>query len=401
MKEVDTELRGKARCEPAQSASHFRWTRAALTRTLRRIPVCPARGPGDGFAAGKTNRRTSETDSDGTSRASSARGGGRLLAGTLLAAALQGAGAESFDEVTEIEPFLQNLAARHTVDSDRARQLLREAVVQQRVLDVITRPAEAKPWRDYRPIFLQSDRAEKGVRFWRQHRALLDRAEAEFGVPAGIVVAIIGVETFYGSRTGNLRVLDSLATLAFRYPRRSPFFTSELEHFLLLVEEEGLDPRSVKGSYAGAMGIPQFISSSYRNYAIDFDGDARRDLIANAGDAIGSVASYLERHGWRADEAVAFPATADAQVRADLLEAGLKPHTALSELEGVAIRGEWNAFADRPGALIELEGEQGPEHWVVLDNFYAITRYNHSKLYAMAVFQLAEWIRRDFKGGNE
>ena len=331
----------------------------------------------------------------------SARGRGRLLAGTLLAAALQVAGAESFDEATEIEPFVQSLSARHAVDSDRARQLLREAVVQQRVLDVITRPAEAKPWRDYRPIFLQPDRAEKGVHFWRQHRALLDRAEAEFGVPAEVVVAIIGVETFYGSRAGNLRVLDSLATLAFRYPRRSPFFTSELEHFLLLVEEEGLDPRSVKGSYAGAMGIPQFISSSYRNYAIDFDGDARRDLIANAGDSIGSVASYLERHGWRANEAVAFTATVDAQVRGDLLEAGLKPHTALTELEGVAIGGEWSAFADRPGALIELEGEQGPEHWVVLDNFYAITRYNHSKLYAMAVFQLAEWIRRDFKGGNE
>ena len=325
----------------------------------------------------------------------------RSIGGVLLAAALQCAAAAGFDEAAEIEPFVQNLVARHAVDAEYARRLLREAVVQDRVLDAITRPAEAKPWRDYRPIFLKPARAERGVLFWRQHRALLDRAEAEFGVPPAIVVAIIGVETFYGSMAGNLRVLDSLATLAFRYPRRSPFFTSELEHFLLLVEEEGLDPLRVKGSYAGAMGIPQFISSSYRNYAVDFDGDARRDLISSTGDAIGSVASYLERHGWRRDEAVAFPATVEAGARLGLVEGGMKPHTALTELEGVVIRGEWGALADRPGAVIELEGAQGREHWVVLDNFYAITRYNHSKLYAMAVYQLAEWIRRDFKGGDE
>ena len=214
------------------------------------------------------------------------------------------------------------------------------------------------------------------------------------------MVAIIGVETFYGSRAGSLRVLDALATLAFRYPRRSSFFSSELEHFLLLVQEEGLDPLSVKGSYAGAMGIPQFISSSYRNYAIDFDGDARRDLIASVGDAIGSVARYLERHGWRRDEAVVFPASVAPDALPGLLEAGMKPHTALAELDGVRVRGEWSAFAERPAALIELEGAEGVEHWVVLDNFYAITRYNHSKLYAMAVHQLAEWILRDFEGEN-
>ena len=371
--------------------------RTALTRGLRRLRVDPASIPG--LEVGGRNLRRS--GSGRTARNAKEQGFGRSIAGVLLAAALQGAAAEGFDEVVEIEPFVQSLVARHAVDAEHARRLLREAVVQQRVLDAITRPAEAKPWRDYRPIFLKPDRAERGVQYWRQHRALLDRAEREFGVPAAIVVAIIGVETFYGSRTGSLRVLDSLATLAFRYPRRAPFFTSELEHFLLLVEEEGLDPRSVKGSYAGAMGIPQFISSSYRNYAVDFDGDARRDLIASAGDAIGSVASYLERHGWRRDEAVTFPATLEAEAGLGLVEEGMKPHTALTDLDGVAIRGEWRAFADRPGALIELEGAQGLEHWVVLDNFYAVTRYNHSKLYAMAVYQLAEWIRRDFKGGSE
>ena len=368
--------------------------RTALTRAIRRLRAGPASIPGLEVAARYLRRR-------GPGRKAQEYGCGRSIAGILLAAALQGAAAEGFDEAAEIEPFVQSLTARHAVDAEHARQLLREAVVQQRVLDAITRPAEAKPWRDYRPIFLKPDRAERGVQFWRQHRALLDRAQREFGVPAAIIVAIIGVETLYGRRTGSLRVLDSLATLAFRYPRRAPFFTSELEHFLILVEEEGLDPRSVKGSYAGAMGIPQFISSSYRNYAVDFDGDARRDLIASAGDAIGSVASYLERHGWRQDEAVAFSATVEAEARLGLVEGGMKPHTVLTDLDGVVIRGEWGAYADRPGALIELEGAQGLEHWVVLDNFYAITRYNHSKLYAMAVYQLAEWIRRDFKGGNE
>ena len=326
---------------------------------------------------------------------------GRALGGVLLAAAMQSAAAEGFDEAAEIEPFLQGLADRHPVDVEGARHLLRQAVVQQRVLDVITRPAEAKPWREYRPIFLRAERAERGVGFWREHHAVLDRAEREFGVPAAIVVAIIGVETLYGSRMGSLRVLDSLATLAFRYPRRSTFFSSELEHFLLLVQEEKLDPLSVEGSYAGAMGIPQFISSSYRNYAIDFDGDARRDLIASAGDAIGSVAHYLGRHGWRRGEAVTFPAMVEAEARLGLVEGGLKPHTALGDLEGVTIGGVWRAFAQRPGALIELEGAQGTEHWVVLDNFYVITRYNHSKLYAMAVHQLAEWIRRDYRGESE
>ena len=331
------------------------------------------------------------------------RGGwARILKGLLLAAAVQqGAAAEGFDEAAEIEPFVQNFVARHAVDAERARRLLRQAAVQERVLELIMRPAEAKPWHAYRPIFLSDERAERGVEFWRQHRAVLDRAERELGVPAAIVVAIIGIETFYGSRKGNLRVLDSLATLAFRYPRRSEFFTSELEHFLLLVREEGLDPLTVKGSYAGAMGIPQFIASSYRNYAIDFDGDARRDLLTNAGDAIGSVARYLERHAWRRDEAVAFPATVEPEARGALLEQGMKPHTALADLEGVTIHGPWSAFADRPGALIELEGAKGPEHWVVLDNFYAITRYNRSKLYAMSVYQLAEWIHREFEGGSE
>ena len=321
----------------------------------------------------------------------------RALGGLLLASSALAGASEGLDQEAEIEPFVQRMVARHSLDAQHLRFVLGQVLVQQGVLDAISRPAEAKPWHAYRRIFLTDERASGGGEFWQEHHAVLERAETEFGVPVPVVVAIIGVETSYGRRTGRLRVLDSLATLAFRYPRRSRFFSSELEHFLLLVQEEGLDPLRVKGSYAGAMGVPQFISSSYRSYAIDFDGDARRDLIGSIDDAVGSVARYLERHGWRRGEAVAFPAVVEPAARRTLVERGMKPHTALADLHGVSIRADWSAFADRLGALIELEGTQGPEHWVVLDNFYAITRYNHSKLYAMAVHQLSEQVRHEFE----
>ena len=318
--------------------------------------------------------------------------GGVLLAGSLVVGA-----EERLDETTEIEPFVRRLAEQSDLDPQPLRRLLRQAAVQQEVLDAISKPAEAMPWYAYRPIFLTDTRTARGVEFWQEHRPALERAERKFGVPAHIVVAIIGIESFYGRYTGRLRVLDSLATLAFRYPRRSDFFRSELEHFLLLMHEEGLDPLRIKGSYAGAMGIPQFISSSYRSHAIDFDGDARRDLITSVDDAIGSVARYLERHRWRRGEAVAFPADPKPEVIRELVGRGMKPHTALRDLHGVEIHADWLVLSDSPGALIELEGAEGAEFWVVLNNFFAITRYNRSKLYAMAVHQLSERILGKFE----
>ena len=321
-----------------------------------------------------------------------------LVLGVVLIAWSLFAGAEErLDETTEIEPFVRRLAEQSDLDPQPLRRLLRQAAVQQEVLDAISRPAEAMPWRAYRPIFLTDTRTARGVEFWREHRPTLERAEGRFGVPAHIVVAIIGIESFYGRYTGRLRVLDSLATLAFRYPRRSDFFRSELEHFLMLMHEERIDPLRIKGSYAGAMGIPQFISSSYRRYAIDFDGDARRDLVGSVDDAIGSVARYLERHRWRRGEAVAFPADPTPEVIRELVARGMRPHTALKDLHGVEIYADWFALSDSPGALIELEGDEGAEYWVVLNNFFAITRYNHSKLYAMAVHQLSERILEAFE----
>ena len=305
--------------------------------------------------------------------------------------------ADGFDPQSEIAPFVEEMRIAHHIDAEMADALLRQAVVLPGVVDAISRPAEAKPWRDYRPIFLTEKRVAGGVGFWRTHRTTLERAEQSFGVPAEVVTAIIGVETFYGARAGRLRVLDSLATLAFRYPRRAEFFRRELAHFLLLVDEEHLDALAIKGSYAGAMGIPQFISSSYRSYAVDFDGDDRRDLIGNPTDAIGSVASYLARHGWRAGEPVAAVAAVSGDRIDALLEAGLKPHTPISEMESSGVSVQGAIPADLPGALIELHGADGTEHWVGTRNFYAITRYNHSKLYAMAVHQLAVRIREEFE----
>ena len=299
--------------------------------------------------------------------------------------------AESF-QVGETQAFVERMGERHNFDPKEIRALLSKAEVLDSVLAAISRPAEGKPWYEYRQIFLERLRIERGADFFDAHRKTLERAEKEYGVPPEIIVAIIGVETLYGEHTGRYRVLDSLATLGFRDPRRGEFFSTELEHFLLLAREEGLDPLGITGSYAGAMGIPQFIASSYRRYAVDFDQDNVRNLLGSVDDAIGSVANYLKRHGWRRGRRVAVPINVVGDEHRSLLELGLKPITTIAEMRrnGVEI---YHPVPDtEKGALVELELRDGVEHWIGLDNFYAITRYNHSALYAMAVFQLSQAI---------
>ena len=304
------------------------------------------------------------------------------------------------DEATELMPFVAQMSMAGYPESD-VRRILAEARVLPEVLDAISRPAEAKPWHAYRPIFLTETRIAKGVDFWKAERAALGRAEDIYGVPPEIIVAIIGVETLYGERVGRIRVLDSLVTLGFRYPRRSDFFLSELRHFLLLARDEGLDPLVVKGSYAGAMGVPQFISSSYRNYAVDFNGDGRKDLISSTVDAIGSVANYLNRHGWQRGGEIAVAAEIDGDDYNELLTLGTKPKLTMTELSRRGVRALGEVDAESRAALIELEQKNGTELWLVLDNFYAITRYNHSELYAMAVTQLAWKIRDRYRGERD
>jgi membrane-bound lytic murein transglycosylase B len=297
------------------------------------------------------------------------------------------------NETKELAPFVEEMKAEYGFDESELRRIIGDARVLPEVVKAISTPAEAKPWYEYRPIFLTETRVSKGVGFWNEHRTSLARAEKSYGVPAEIIVAIIGVETLYGERAGRIRVLDSLVTLGFRYPRRAAFFRSELKEFLVLCRDEGLDPLVLKGSYAGAMGVPQFISSSYRNYAVDFDGDGRKDLISSPTDAIGSVANYLNRHGWQRDGTIAVSAQISGNGYKDLLELGIKPKVPLDDLSGHGVKMSEGAVGERRGALIELELRSGEEHWVVMGNFYAITRYNHTKLYAMAVTQLAEEIR--------
>ena len=294
------------------------------------------------------------------------------------------------------EALVRRLVDQHGMSEATVRALLSEATFRQDIIDAITRPYEAKPWYQYRSLFLTPARIDGGAAFWLANRERLEQAEARYGVPAEIVVAIIGVETQYGRNVGRYRVLDALATLGFGYPPRSPFFLGELEQFLTLTQEEHLDPRQTVGSYAGAMGLGQFIPSSYRSFAVDFDGDGQRNLWQPA-DAIGSVANYFARHGWQKDGRIAFAAQAGTPEAQSLGNQTRETPYTVASLRQAGVRSEATLPATLPANLLALDQVDGPEYWVALPNFYVITRYNHSVLYAMAVFQLSQEIRRAYQ----
>lgn len=307
------------------------------------------------------------------------------------------AGADAdFSQREDVARFVSAMEARHGYDAGALQALFSDARSSRKIINAISKPAEALPWHKYRGIFLKPDRIRQGLQFWRENQTQLDRVAARYGVPPEVATAIIGVETKYGRNTGGFRVLDALATLAFDYPKRGRFFAKELEHYLLLTQEQSLDPRLPTGSYAGAMGIPQFIPSSYRAYAVDFDGDGLADIWENAADAIGSVGNYFKEHGWRQGGAVAVPATvADGDVSAALTP-GLKLALTMADLAALGIAPEAGSAAPAASAkvkLLRLENKNGPEYWLAFHNFYVITRYNHSALYAMAVHQLAGAIK--------
>ena len=301
----------------------------------------------------------------------------------------------------DVEEFIAEMVTEHQFEQDELRKLFNNAKISNSIVKAISRPAEAKPWYKYRPIFLTRDRIKLGVKFLRENEETLRRAEQEFGVPVEIIVAIIGVETRYGKHAGRYKVLNSLATLAFEYPKRSRFFRSELKQFLLLCREQGLDPLTVQGSYAGAMGIPQFISSSYRNYAVDFDEDGRIDIWENPVDAIGSVGNYFKVHGWKPGEVIARPATVDNDDYLAALSKGLELHMSSSELANYGIHGEQMPTRAMDLKFLEYEQKDGPEFWLGFHNFFVITRYNHSALYAMAVFQLSREILEKYQASGE
>ncbi len=305
-------------------------------------------------------------------------------------------GATSIDQA-ELHRFIDSMVQQHAFKGSELHSLFQQARLSPEVLQAISRPAESRPWYRYRPIFLTKERVAGGVGFWSANAETLSSTEATYGVAPQIVVAIIGVETRYGANNGKYRVMDSLTTLAFNYPERSAFFRGELEHYLLLVREQRIEPLSLKGSYAGAMGLPQFISSSYRRYAVDYDGDGISDIWNNPTDAIASVANYLSAHGWQADKAVALPATVTGERHQEFIELGLKPQIKLAQVNDYGIQLKGDAPDDALGSLVVLETETGQEYWVGLTNFYVITRYNHSALYAMAIYQLSEEIRLQYE----
>lgn len=320
----------------------------------------------------------------------------RVLRGLLLLVLpFSIAASASYRDHPEARSFVARMERDHDFDRAELEALLAQAERKQSILDAISRPAEkVLEWKDYRKIFIRESRVRQGVEFWKQYREPLARAEREFGVPASVIVGIIGVETRYGGNKGSFRVVDALATLGFDYPPRKDFFAGQFEQFLLMVREQNFDPLALKGSYAGAMGYGQFIPGSYRAYAIDFDGDGIVDIIDNPVDAIGSVANYLRRHDWRPGEPVVTPAALTDKSGRELLNRSLKPELTLAEFARAGIVPYRGLAQDQKATAMSLQGEHGEQLWLGLHNFYVITRYNHSALYAMAVYQLGELVEQ-------
>lgn len=292
-----------------------------------------------------------------------------------------------------VRRFIADMSRKHKFSTAFLEQTLSPVRRNSEVLKKAGAPAEGKAWRAYRPIFLTEDRIRGGVDFWNRHRSALDAASRKYGVPPEYITAIIGVETAYGRNMGKYNVLQSLTTLAFDFPKRSDFYRRELEQFLLLTREQRIQPNSLKGSYAGAMGMSQFISSSYRHYAVDFNNDKKTDLW-RPDDAIGSVANYFSKHGWKRGGDVAIPARVSGSSYHNMADTtAKKPRYSMSQLDRAGVRPTGRFWAKK-ASLIKLVGTRETEYWIGGENFYVITRYNHSPKYAMAVHQLAQEIRR-------
>jgi len=299
-----------------------------------------------------------------------------------------------------VDQFVERAVTDHGLSEQEVRSLLDGAEYKQSIVDAISRPAEGKLWHEYRPIFLTDKRINEGIDFWLENRELIEAASKQYGVDQEIIVAIIGVETFYGRITGNYRTVDALVTLGFYYPKnlssdRSPFFSSELMHFIQLSDEEGLPAAKVTGSYAGAMGMGQFIPSSYREYAVDFDGDGSRDLWRSIPDVVGSVANYLHRHGWQPGQPVVRRALASRDAAFDDISTrNFKPEHSVAEWQDKGFTSSGDLPPELPAAALKLVEKDRNTYWLAFKNFYVITRYNRSPRYAMAVYELSQEIKK-------
>ncbi len=299
-----------------------------------------------------------------------------------------------------MDEFVKRATSEFGLPENEVRALLMEAEYKQSIVDAISRPAEGKPWHEYRLIFLTDQRISEGVAFWKKNRELIEAASKKFGVDEEIIVSIIGVETFYGRITGSYRIIDALVTLGFYYPEglssdRSPFFSSELMHYIQLAIEEGLPTAEVTGSYAGAMGMGQFMPSSYREYAVDFDEDGSRDLWRSTPDVVGSVANYLQRHGWQSGQPVTRRAIASRDAAFDEISTrNFTPTLTVAQWQEKGFTSSSELPPDLPAAVLKLSEEKRNTYWLTFKNFYVITRYNRSPRYAMAVYELSQEIKR-------
>ena len=317
----------------------------------------------------------------------------RLLAGIALFLVMAPAGRAVDVDRPDIDAFIESMVSEHEFNRDDLVRILGQAEVKESILEQIKKPAEKTlTWAEYRPIFMTAERIQAGADFWRENRASLDSISSSTGVPSEIIVGIIGVETYYGRITGGHRVLDALATLAFYYPPRAKFFRHELEEFLLLVREEKMQATDPFGSYAGAMGRPQFMPSSYRAYAVDSTGDGKRDIWNNWTDVAGSVANYFVRHGWTPGEEVTTQATLSSRFSGPAPDNTLSARETVRSLSQSGVMFSTDLSNDSKGQLVTLEGANGTEHWIGFHNFFVITRYNHSVMYALAVHQLGQEI---------
>ena len=319
------------------------------------------------------------------------------LAAGALAAWCAAAPAASLRDNPEVDAFIEQLAVDHSFDRRQLRRWFNQARVQGAVLQAIARPGTARPWREFRASHVTEARIRGGVDYWLQYADALAHASSEYGVPEEIIVATIGIETFYGRNAGKHIVFDALATLAFAYPPRAELFRGELEQFLLLARELRTNPLSYKGSYAGALGVPQFLPSSYRRYAVDFDGNGKRDLWDHR-DAIGSIANYYKNWGWRPGERVIVALEQPVEPAGDafktLLERGLNPHSTVAAIRSTGVAPDQLLPDDELASVFAAETDAGTRYWLGFNNFYVITRYNRSVNYALAVHELALELRR-------
>lgn len=326
------------------------------------------------------------------------------LIALLVMTSLSHAEANAWVDRPDVQTFIDEMSSEHGFNRERLVETFNHVSLKPSILGILEKPSTSRPYYEFRPKFVNDKNVAEGAAYWRKNAALLDKISAQYQVEPEYLVAILGIETQWGRNTGTFRVMDALSTIAFDYPRRAEFFRKELKEFLLLAREESADPFSFRGSYAGAMGMPQFMPSSFHNFAQDWDGDHHRDIWKNQGDTLASVANYFAKHGWKAGESLVVEAKVSGDDWQKLVEDKFNLHYTVKEIAGFGVEPKSLPAASRDGmadalaVLAPLETEAGvTRYWLGLNNFYVITRYNRSTLYAMAVYEMAGQIRAAYE----